>query len=317
MNLLKKIMFTSFVLLMTNAASANITVQDYTGEFNKGYRQLKNKDIYHLKKYILHYELVTEPSVCSIFFDGNPVPKHPRIEALLNQYAKDLPQYAAIYDQKAPEVKEIVAEVQKRTQDLFGMEINAKVLLSTSVSETDAVTTGNEHMNSAIVALNMREMSQYSKDELRIVLAHELFHVLQHQIERDHSNSEMIPGNIYSEGWATYASSLVYPGFPDWKYVSYFTRNDHQFKKFEADRKQIIHQILGDWNSHQEQKYDKYFSANSYASRPFEPRSGYYLGFIAAKQMAKENSPVRVALIKYDDYRKQIRPLLRKMSSLS
>jgi hypothetical protein len=314
MNLMKKIIFSSLFLLVASTASANITVHDYTHEFTSGYRQLKNKDPNHLRKFILNFELVKEPRVSSLFFDGHPVPRDPRIEVILKQYAKELPQYTALYDQKLPEVKAIVAEVQKRTQDLFGMEINADVLLSESVSETDAVTTGSDDMKTAIVALNMREMSQYSKDELRIVLAHELFHVLQHQIERDHSNSEMIAGNIYSEGWATYASSLVYPGFPDWKYISYFTRNDHQFKKFEADRKQIIHHVLADWNSHQEEKFDKYFSANPEASRPFEPRSGYYIGYIVAKQMAQQEAPVKVALIKYDDFKKQIKPMLRKMS---
>lgn len=316
MSLPKSLVLAAGLMLVSNLALANITVHDYTAEFNQGYERLPKKDLAHLKKYILHFELVTEPQVSSIFFDGHPVPKHPRVEATLNQYAKNLAHYTTEYRQKLPEVKAIVAEVQQRTQKLFGIEINADVLLSTSVSETDAVTTGSADMKQAIVALNMREMSQYSKDELRIVLAHELFHVLQHQIEKDHSNSEMIAGNIYSEGWATYASSLVYPGFPDWKYISYFTRSDRQFKKFEADRKQIIHNVLADWNSHNELKYDKYFSANPDASHPFEPRSGYYLGYMAAKRLAEQVNPVQVALIKYDDYRKQIKPLLKQMSTV-
>lgn len=316
MNFIRTIILTS-LLVLTNSAMANVVVHDYTKEFNNGYRHLKNKDLGHVRRYILHYELVREPRVCSIFFDGHPVPKDPRIEVLLEKYAKELPQYTALYDKKVPEIKEIVAEVQERTQKLFGVNINADVLLSTSVSQTDAVTTGGPDLKNAIVALNMHEMSQYSKDELRIVLAHELFHVLQHQIEKDHSNSEMIAGNIYSEGWATYASSLVYPGYPDWKYISYFNKDSRQFQKFQADRKNIIKQVLADWNSHKESKYDKYFSADPDASHPFEPRSGYYIGYIAAKEMAQKSSPVKVALIKYDDYRKQIKPLLKKMSTIS
>lgn len=315
MNFIRTIILSS-LLLLANSASADVVVHDYLTKFNAGYRHLQNKDLKHSRDYILRYELVTEPRVSSIFFDGHPVPRDPRIEVLLNKYAQELPKYTVLYDQKVPEVKQIVSEVQERTQKLFGMKINADVLLSTSVSETDAVTTGGPDMT-PIVALNMHEMSRYSKDELRIVLAHELFHVLQHQIERDHSNSEMIAGNIYSEGWATYASSLVYPGYPDWKYISYFNRDSHQFDKFQADRKDIIKQILADWNSHRESKYDKYFSANPDASHPFEPRSGYYIGYMAAKEMAQTNSPVKVALIKYDDYRKQIKPLLKKMSTIS
>jgi hypothetical protein len=304
-------------LFLTTSAYANIEVQDYTKQFIDGYKRLKTHSLNANKRYILHYETVTQPAISRIFFDGHPIPRDPRIDVCLRNYAANLPTIVKTYEQKAPEIEDITKEVQNRTQHLFGKEINAKVALATSVSETDAVTMGSDDGKKPIVALNMRVISQYSKDELKIVLSHELFHVLQHQIEKDHSIAEPIAGNVYSEGWATYASSLVYPGFPDWKYISYFTKNDEQFNRFQASRGAIIKNILHDWNSRQESKYDKYFSADPGASRPFEPRSGYYLGYMAAKAMAEKSSPVKVALIKYDDFKKQIKPLLRKMSNVS
>ncbi len=317
MNLFKKILSSSTLLaLSTQVAYADVIVHDYTQQFNEGYYRLKNKNVNKLKKYILHYELVTKPQVSSIFFDGHPVPRDPRIEANLNQYAKNLPELVKSYKQKAPEIKAIAAEVEQKSQDTFGMKVNANVLLSTSVSDTDAVTTGSSDSKLATVALNMRALVKYSKAELRIVIAHELFHVLQHQIQRDHSATDLIASNLYSEGWATYASSLVYPGYSDWKYISYFTKDDKQFLKFEADRKNIIKDLLRDWNTHSDQKFDKYFSADTQASKPFEPRSGYYIGYMVAKTMAETQSPVKVALIKYDDFKKQIKPLLKKMSEV-
>jgi hypothetical protein len=319
MKLLFKIgIFSILICLSSTSALANINFQDRTKQFIQGYQQLKNKNLASSRQYILHYELVTDPRTCSIFFDGHGIPKDPRVEASLKEYAADLPQLIKKYEEKGPEIKSIVAEVQERTARLFGHEINANVILSTSVSMTDAVTTGSEEIKYPTVALNMREMSKYSKDELRIVLSHELFHVLQHQIEKDHSISEPIAGNLYSEGWATYASSLVYPGFSDWKYISYFTKDNSQFLRFESNRKAIIHHLLRDWNSRSERHYDKYFSADPTATKPFEPRSGYYIGYMAAKALAeKKKSPVQVALIKYEDFKKEIKPLLKKMSEVS
>jgi uncharacterized protein YjaZ len=313
---IKIILFPMITFLLITTAYADINVRDYTKPFINGFYHLKNKNKESYKKYILHYELVSQPKVCSIFFNGHPIPRDPRIEMMLNNYAASLPQLVHQYERKVPEIKSIVREVQDRTQRLFGMKINANVVLSTSVSPTDAVTTGSDG-SIPMVAINLREMVQYSKDDLRIVLAHELFHVLQHQIERDHTNSEMIAGNLYSEGWATYASSLVYPGFSDWKYISYFTRDNSQFLKFEAKRKAIINDLLHDWNSHNGRKFAKYFSADTSASRPFEPRSGYYIGYMAAKKMAEKKPPIQVALIKYKDFKKEIKPLLREMSHRS
>lgn len=308
--------FLLYSLFFCNASFANINVQDHTKLFIRGYHNLKQKNLRAKRNFILHYELVTDPRTCSIFFDGHGIPRDPRVEISLKEYATNLPSYISLYEQKVPEIKSIVSEVQKRTTDLFGQEINANVVLSTSVSMTDAVTTGSDDMKYPTVALNLREIGKYSKDELRIVLSHELFHVLQHQIEKDHSVAEPIAGNIYSEGWATYASSLVYPGFSDWKYISYFTKDNRQFQKFEASRKDIIHNLLHDWNAKSMRKYDKYFSADPMASQPFEPRSGYYIGYIAAKTLAEKKPAVQVALLKYDDFKKEIKPLLKKMSSV-
>jgi Putative zinc dependent peptidase (DUF5700) len=318
MKLITKVM--SFLLssLLISNVYANITVKDYTKGFVEGYKQLQKNDPATREKYVLNYELVKEPEVSRIFFDGHRIPRDPRIKISLHHYVKNLPELANAYQKKAPEIKSIASEVDERVQRIFGMKINAKILLSTSVSETDAVTMGSDDRHTyPVVALNMREMVKYSKDELRIVLAHELFHVLQHQIEVDHSNTEMIAGNLYSEGWATYGSSLVYPGFADWKYISYFTKNNKQFLRFEADRKEIIQHLLHDWNSKNERKYDKYFSANLDTSKPFEPRSGYYIGYLAAKTLAEKDPPVKVALIKYSDFKKQIKPLLKKMLTSS
>ena len=302
--------------MFSHAVYAEINVHDDTKQFIEGYSNLKNRNLAATEKYILHYELVTAPQTSSIFFDGHPVPKDPRIDVLLKNYAKHMPQLVQEYQKKVPEIQSIVTEVQERTQRIFGMEINANVVLSTSVSDTDAVTTGTDAEKYSTVALNLRELVNYSKDDLRIVLAHELFHVLQHQMGVDHSNTDLIAGNLFSEGWATYASSLVYPGFSDWKYISYFTKNNSQFMKFEASRKAIIRDLLHDWNSKSETKFDRYFSADTFASKPFEPRSGYYIGYIAAKKLAEKQSPVQVALIKYSDFKKEIKPLLKKMSAV-
>lgn len=312
---MKTLLFCITLFLLSQNVFAEIIVHDKIKPFIDGFYQLKNNNPRTYKRYILHYELVSQPKICRIFFDGHSIPHDPRIEKVLNHYAANLPLIIATYQKKIPEVKTIVTEVQDRTRKLFGMDIKANLVLATSVSPTDAVTTGRDG-EIPTVALNMREMMQYSKDDLRIVLSHELFHVLQHQFEKDHTHAEMIAGNIYSEGFATYASSLVYPGFSDWKYISYFMKDNRQFLRFESKRTAIIHDLLHDWNTHDENKFAKYFSGDNYASRPFEPRSGYYIGYLVAKKMAEKKPSVEVALIHYHDFKKAIKPILKEMSNI-
>lgn len=316
MSLLKNFIYTSvllFVVIFPKSILADIQLHNYVDSFVKNYTELHHKSTQSNKRFILKYELVDHKKIAKIFYDGHPMPRDRRSMADLEKYARKLPTLVPTYNQKVVEIKEIIPEIDTRIHDLFGVKVNASVFLFSSLSQTDAVTMGTDATTRPTVAINLKEVSAYSKDDLKILLAHELFHVVQHQVAKGTSNEGMIDGNLFNEGWATYASSLIVPGHPDWKYISYFNKDNHQYLRFQKEKRIVIKSLLKDWNSNSEEKMDKYFSGDTQVSYPFEPRSGYYIGYLAAKKMAEHGSPIQVALLQYNEFKKQIKPILKQL----
>lgn len=314
--LIKKIPFFAKILLLITlsaSAQADIKVHDYGTPFIKGYNELKIKNKKITKNYILKYESLHQSQLSEIFYEGYKVTDDKDFLIQLDNYSSRLPVLINKYDKKIPEIKEIIAEVDKKFQNIFGVKLNTNVYLFTALSESDAITTASPPVKGPIVAINLKTVAGYSKDDLRILFAHEFFHVLQHQMPTNLPNAGLIDENLFVEGWATYASSLIYPGKPSWKYISYFEKDSKQYQKFESDKKLIIDSLLKDWNTKDEEKVNKYFIADSNISIPFEPRSGYYIGFIVAKKMAEQKSDKTVALLKYTEFKKLIKPVLKKM----
>lgn len=298
--------------LLSATSYAEIKIKDNVTPFISNYQHLTHKTPVNNKRFILDYEKAFQTSLSQIFYEGHRSTDDPEARQELNHYAAHLPELVAKYQQKIPEITEVIHEVDKKYQQLFDVKLKTKVYFYTTISQSDAVTTGGPNMG-PIIALNLKTVADYSRDDLKILLAHEFFHVLQHQVKLNIPDSEKINENMFVEGWATYASSLVYPGLPDWKYISFFEKNNKQYLKFEADRPLIIKSILRDWNKSGHRSIQKYFMADIDASKPFEPRSGYYLGYVAAKRIASEQSPKAAALLTYDEYKRIIKPVLKKM----
>lgn len=304
----------NIILLLSLSATsfANIKIQDNVSPFIAKYQKLSHKNKRANQKYILQYEHVYQHELSEIFYEGYRPSDDRFYSQEMNFYSENLPVLVKQYQKKIPEIKEVVHEVDQKYRKIFGVNLHTTIFFYTTLSQSDAVTTGNDRVG-PIIALNLKTVSGYSKDDLKILLSHEFFHVLQHQVHTNLPNSDQIAENLFIEGWATYASSVVYPGQPDWKYISFFEKNNHQYLKFEADKPLIIKSILKDWNKKNKRSFEKYFMADQEYSKPFEPRSGYYLGYVAAKAIAKEQSPKAAALLSYADYKKIIKPVLRKM----
>lgn len=306
--------FVKILLLLglSTASYANIKIHDEVSSFVTKYQHVEHKSKRNNKRFIMQYEHANQRQLSEFFYEGHKPTDDPEARQELEHYAAQLPDFVAKYQRKIPEIKSVIHEVDKKYQEIFGVKLKTKVYFYTTLTQSDAVTTGNDVVG-PIIALNLKTVADYSKEDIKILLAHEFFHVLQHQVKLNIPDSEKINENMFVEGWATYASSLVYPGQPDWKYISFFEKNDKQYSKFEADRPLIIKSILRDWNKSNRASIQKYFMADVEASRPFEPRSGYYLGYVAAKTIAKERSAKSTALLTYDDYKRIIKPVLKKM----
>lgn len=307
---MRYLFFLATVIIGTPAA-AKISFSDGLEPFVDGYKKLKNKKIESVKTYILEYEFKYISELENTFYRGYSKEKREKLLTYLEEYAKSLPQTTKIYLKKRDEIIEIANFVNQKFKEYFGEEVEARIQFFSSLSGTDANVRSVD--KGVVISVNFRHVWEYSKDAIEVLLAHELFHVLQGKLQVDEPEPLPIEGSLFGEGWATFVSSLIFPGKPDWKYISYFKKDDGQYREMEKSQKDLVREILAQWDSKDEKKSKKFFSGDREDSKPFEPRSGYYLGYKAAKKMAETASAKDVAIIKFSEYKKAIRGILEKM----
>ena len=139
------------------------------------------------------------------------------------------------------------------------------------------------------VFLNFRILSQYSKTVQEIVVAHEFFHIIQYK-ELDYSQyPNTIAMRLQVEGFATFASSLLYPGSSDWKYISYYQDTNAEYLQFQKYEKEAIKKLRPVLLSHGQEEHKIFFSGNPEYAEPWPRRIGYYIGFKIAKQWYEDS----------------------------
>lgn len=292
-------------------AAAELSFSDYVKPFVDGYTNLKSKKIEPVKAYILDYEFKHSAELESTYYRGYSKEKREKLLTILEDYVKELPKSTKVYSQKRDQIIETATFVNRKFKEYFGDGVKARIQLHSVLSGTDANVRSFD--NEVVISMNLRQVWNYSKDEIEVVLAHELFHVLQGKFQENRPEALPIEGGLFGEGLATFVSSLIFPGKPDWKYISYFKKDDEQYKKMEKSRQDLVKEILADWDSKDEKKKDKFFSGDSEITKPFEPRSGYYLGYKVAQKMAEKISAKEVATMKFSDYRKAIREIIKEI----
>ena len=194
----------------------------------------------------------------------------------------------------------------------FNAELSFPLYLFSALIGTDGCIT--EIDKGLGFALNFRRIQEYGEDELKIVIAHEFFHVYQHDLQKNENQGPRLERGIFAEGWATYASSIISPGYPDWKYISYSKKDDQQYKEFQKYQKEIASEFLRLLNSDKYEDYRRFFNADVQYSKPWPPRSGYFLGYTVAKNLERKMKPKDIALMKYSEFQKILKGELENLA---
>ena len=152
---------------------------------------------------------------------------------------------------------------------------------------------------------------------LRVFVAHEMFHRYHLQaagFSDDPGEHQEIWRALWAEGLASYASMVVVPGA---------TADDALMlpADLEARTAPLIKTIASDLLAHFDRvdtkTYNTYFSYGDpqVSKRGLPWRSGYCIGFLIAKELAKTHSLDQLAHLRSDQLKQMIVTELRKMST--
>jgi uncharacterized protein YjaZ len=286
-------------ILFCLVASAQIQVVDHLSEFISRYEALPTKNQETVKDLILKNEQTHKSDFEEVYgFD--------RADA--GDAAEKLITHFGALRSLHKEFRALVFETETRYQKIFGIELTFPIQIWYSLGTSDGKTTTLNKVDGFSINFRYR----YTAEELKIILAHEAFHLVQNTRYKNDPPSPLVEGTLIREGWATFASSLIFPGLPDWKYLSYFKKDDAQFREFKKLDSEIRKSIAKDLDSNTWDVGKKYFSGDPKDSAPFPPRSGYYLGFMIAKHLAARQVPREVALLGSQEISKSAREFIKK-----
>lgn len=305
-------------LIVCHAAVADVTVHDYLTPLIEAYEELDQPGEEELLNLLYHYEFVYGEEFGDLYYDRLSHERKAGLTGMFRNYARQLPNLVAAFALKRQDVLTIIGETEDRFREVFGAELDFPVYLWSALAPTDGKVTQFGGVRG--FSLNFQVIHAYSREELEVLLAHEFFHLFQiqqggPQVKAGGEDQPAQPmlGSLMAEGLATYASSLIVEGRPNWRYVSLSGRDDRQYKAFQALEGEMIRFLLVNAGSTDRAVWARLFSGNPEDAAPWPPRGGYYLGYRLAQRMSLRLGAERVALMPYDEYRSLVEAELSSM----
>jgi len=138
------------------------------------------------------------------------------------------------------------------------------------------------------VTLNLNMFKDYPDTDLDLLLSHEYFHIYQYRYLNVDSWKNPMLSMLFIEGGATLFSEIQNPGFPAWKYISYWMENDDTYNKYIKNSKESLEELKNNLYTSNDKEIDKYFSGSEEITKPWPERTGYYWGYRIMTQKFEE-----------------------------
>jgi hypothetical protein len=148
-------------------------------------------------------------------------------------------------------------------------------------------------------------------DQLGALFDHELFHMYHRQVTGVGGG----PGDplyraLWEEGLATYVSGALNPRVSE---SAILGRPEDLAERAEPLLPQIARELLQNMDSTSPDLYQAFFLVNS-PRKDLPPRSGYYVGFLIARELGKSHSLQQLAQMNGESLRSTVRQMLEKMA---
>jgi uncharacterized protein YjaZ len=318
----------TFFAVFPTTSFAKITINDKTKALQQDLSLLSGKSVFQIKQILLDNEKRYQDYNLSNYYKTISKQKKYIQQFINDDYSlmKDLKDRVGLdclpttlnesinrvlkYKVTLKKIIKLVPKIEKKFQKKLTKLPDVSFEVASTLSPTNAKVCADK-----TVCLNLYILSGLTKKQLEILIVHELFHiyqggvineqVTQAEIDRVKHKSNLLQ-TLYAEGWATYASYVLSPGQSE---RDYLFQNSNVFKR----RKNEIYQnILSDLYSNSKDSLLKYFSAKDASKTELPLRSGYYVGFILAKEMAEEFGSDTVLKMTYVDFLMKAVPFLER-----
>lgn len=199
-----------------------------------------------------------------------------------------------------------ILKTEKLFLEYFEIELNFTIqLVEQKVTDAKIIQIDGEPG----LFVNYQMVRNYDEEGLGILIAHEMFHLYHFNINPPRNWRNEIVLRLYTEGFAVLASSLIYPGFAEHKYVTPWTNSDADFLKYTSIEEEVSRTFMESISTTERDLIDKFFSGNSGKAEPWPARSGYYLGFRLLREMYLETGSVDKLFLDEEEFIQELEKL--------
>lgn len=138
---------------------------------------------------------------------------------------------------------------------------------------------------------------------------HELFHVFHKQ---RFAGCDAVWCDLWSEGLAVYAASLLNPGASDAQLL--LSEPVSLRTAVERDRKAALNSLLARLDSTDRDDTAALFSGGE-TGGTMPSRAGYYLGYLVAREAGKTRTPQQLAAMDADEVRPMVRAIVTRLAA--
>jgi hypothetical protein len=178
-----------------------------------------------------------------------------------------------------------IVEMQYKVEEYFGQSVIANIEIG---DEKGADARTEMDGNTPLIYFSNKQLKTYSEEELNLVIVHEFIHAFQSKYTTIRKWKNRIAQSLYLEGSAVYYSSLILPGYYEWKYISYYRNDDSEYKIYKEQEKDVWKYLKENIKKPSRDSMNVLFVAGNANGRKFHPRIGYYIGNEIIKEIARE-----------------------------
>lgn len=297
----------------THWAGAHCKITDYTGNYVSAAVGFSNKGANEIVKWWLAYERKYQGYFNSIYWsDVSSNLSERKKSRVMRKRVENLKESVLQVRNLSGKSPFILEEILDFMQSYFGSRPSCHIFFSISPTETDAKAQWyRDHRD----AIHINALSRSFKDNqgVKIILAHELFHLLQEQIlekSRQKIKYDSILGKLIAEGTASYFSSL-YMKNTSLEQILFFEKEAYDF--IVSRKRELARELIQVVEASDPKTLSTYFG---YMKSPYPPRSGYYIAYSLVKRLAEKRDFKSLTTLGPNEWRSLIQEELKLIAEV-
>jgi hypothetical protein len=218
--------------------------------------------------------------------------REPLMRQLSASIAADLPRYEASFRRTFPDFR-----------------YDGEIYFMHSLGGFDGATREVDGHTALLFGIDMIAYVYGTDADVEPFFHHELFHLYHSQFDVEHRDRDPVYFALWREGLATYVAQTLNPGAGG---VAIFGLPRSMPEQTRSRLPELARALLADLDSTSPDDYGRWFLDGSQA--PVPARSGYYIGFLVARNLAARHSLPELARLPIASLRGDIAAALEQLA---